>query len=112
MGSRKGREKAFHAKPVHLEIERNGVKTTTCGKQDVVLSPRRQDVTCRACLRAIAPSWWRLQIEHRPGEWIDTPTVKRTAQRPKEIRWRLSLTAVGKPTRWMNVGDLAEWGDR
>lgn len=46
------------------------------------------------------------------AEWIDTPTVKCTMQRPKAITWKLSREDPGKPTRWMNVGGIREWGPR
>jgi len=91
---------------VHLEYEVDGFKTAECGAKTVSLTPRRADVTCTRCLSAIGPSWWRLQLERRPGEWIDTPTVKKTIQRPRPLKFDTS----GRATRWMNVGGIEDWG--
>ena len=58
MGTKKGREKAFRTPPVHFEIVRtsDGLKAAKCAALTVSLTPRRNDVTCRACFTAMGVS--------------------------------------------------------
>ena len=64
----------------------------------------KQGANCRQCLSIVGPSYWRLQLERRPGEWIDTPFTKRGVQRPKRLAW----DASGRATRWVLAGLVAE----
>lgn len=97
--TRTGKPRPVHFPALHGE-------GTRCGKASLVGDPERNRVTCRQCLSILGPSWWRLQLERKPGDWIETPTVRKTIQRPRP----LAYDASGRATRWVNVGGLERWG--
>ena len=102
--TRQKQDRIGRVRPVHYAGKRDRT-VARCGATTVVPDVDRHRVTCRKCLSEIGPSWWRLQLERKPGDWIDTPTVRKITQRPRPLPY----DEGGRANRWVTVGGMAQW---